>query len=109
MPFSLVGGTRAVLPAAWTRFQSVALLGGSRIDTGDAPGAAARLVAVSLFGGVRVTVAAGTRVEVRGFSLLGGRRLDISPAASGPMISVAAYTIFGGLNVSERSIAGSSR
>jgi hypothetical protein len=75
---------------------------------GDAPGAAARLVAVSLLGGVRVTVPSGTRVEVRGFSLLGGRRLAISPAASGPMINVAAYTIIGGLDVSERSISDSS-
>ena len=109
MPFSLIGGTRAVLPAAWTRFRSVSLLGGSRIDVGDAPGAQASLVAVSLLGGVRVTVPAGAQVQARGFSLLGGRRLAISPAANGPMIDVAAYTIFGGLRVSERDIVDNLR
>jgi hypothetical protein len=102
MTFSLFG-SRAVLPAGWSKQTTVTVLGGSRTDVGDAPGPDARITAVALLGGVDVTVPDNARVVLRGFSLVGGRRVVVRPDANGPIITVTAYTLLGGANVTNRS------
>ncbi|HEX5346538.1 MAG TPA: DUF1707 domain-containing protein [Pseudonocardiaceae bacterium] len=61
----------------------VTLLGGMRLDLRQAElsGPDTMVTAVMLVGGARVIVPAGLNVQVSGFTLLGGRRIDDDQAA----------------------------
>ena len=64
---------------------AVTLIGGADLDLRaaqlDAP--VVTLTKVSLIGGTRITVPPGVRVEVSGFSLIGGKRVDRRACAAG--------------------------
>src|SRR4051794_22436119 len=81
----------------------VTLIGGVDLDLTDAtlPPDGARLTKVSLVGGVSVVVPPDVRVEVRGFSLVGGRnveRLRDAPAGA-RVLRISAWSIVGGVRV----------
>jgi hypothetical protein len=82
---------------------SVSLIGGADLDLRAArlAGPEVTLTKVSLIGGVDIRVPRGVRVEVSGFSLLGGRRIAIDdpPDAGAPTLHVRAYSLIGGVQV----------
>ncbi|RGA06635.1 hypothetical protein DI270_002200 [Microbispora triticiradicis] len=99
---SLLGGLRhrgqGRMPADTVVLTPV---GGADLDLGDAEMAPVTTVTkVSLVGGVRLRVPADAAVEVEGFSLFGGRAVDPATAgASGPLVRVRSYGVFGGVKV----------
>ncbi|MEN3540418.1 hypothetical protein AAH991_35270 [Microbispora sp. ZYX-F-249] len=76
-------------------------LGGADLDLSDAEIAPVTSVTkISIAGGVRLRVPAECTVEVEGFTLFGGRRVDPgTPDSSGPVIRVRNYGVFGGVRV----------
>jgi hypothetical protein len=93
-----VAGETAIGP----RLALYALVGGMDLDLSRARlGPATTVVKVSLVGGVRVAVPPGVRVDVRGFSVVGGkdveRRADTPPDA--PLLRVRSFGLVGGVRV----------
>ncbi|MBC3841734.1 DUF1707 domain-containing protein [Streptacidiphilus sp. 4-A2] len=91
---------------------AVTLIGGLDLDLTeaelDAPVVTVRQF--SVIGGARVLVPPGVRVEVSGFSLLGGRRVDADERAVGPgapVVRLTSFSILGGVQV--RTARSSSR
>jgi hypothetical protein len=82
---------------------SVSLIGGADLDLRDTRLAAPEvtLTKVSLIGGVDLKVPRGVRVRVSGFSVLGGRsiQLDDPPDPSAPTLNVRAFSLIGGVRV----------
>jgi hypothetical protein len=55
---------------------------------------------ISLIGGMHVTVPPGVRVEVSGFSLIGGKRVTDAPAPAGaPTLRLRGFSLIGGIRV----------
>ena len=84
------------------RTVSVSVVGGADLDLTEAviPEEGTTLVKVSLVGGVKLTVRAGTDVRVQGFSLIGRRRIEEGEAAPGaPVVNVHAYGVIGGVKI----------
>jgi Domain of unknown function (DUF1707)/Cell wall-active antibiotics response 4TMS YvqF len=81
----------------------VSLVGGARLDLSQAELAAPEvtLTKVSLVGGVRIGVPTGIRVEVSGFSLLGGTRVERGPepGPGAPTVHVRAFSLVGGVRI----------
>lgn len=90
----------------------VTLLGGVDLDLTEAE-LDAQVVTIrkfSLLGGVDMVVPPGVRVEVDGFSILGGRDVEVDERAVGPgspVLRVTAFSILGGVRI--RSSRGFSR
>jgi hypothetical protein len=98
---SILGGLRrdgrfATGPSATL----VTLIGGLALDLREAeiPAGGLTLTKVSLIGGTSLVVPPGTGVEVRGFNLLGGRKVEPTPTGA-PLIRVRAFGIVGGVSV----------
>ena len=99
MAVRLFGGTRTTLADGWQDQSLTTILGGAVVEAREpAPGATLRLF--SVIGGVDVIVPAGSRVEVSGSTLLGGRDIDVRPG-DGPAVRISATTVLGGLRVRE--------
>src|SRR3954451_10430033 len=86
------------------RETAVAVFGGVDLDFREAvlPAEGVRLSAWAVFGGVDVKVPEGTRVEMTGFALFGGRNVqgDEVPAVPGAFVlHVHGVAVFGGVNV----------
>jgi len=82
----------------------VTLIGGVDLDLTeaelDAPVVSVRQF--SVIGGADVVVPPGVRVEVSGFSILGGRRVDVddrAAAANAPVLRITSFSILGGVHV----------
>jgi hypothetical protein len=101
MDVSILGGRSVTLPAGWAQRTLVSVLGGMDVDARAIPGPGAALTFVAVFGGADIKVAKGARVSLGGFSLLGGRRVETTPG-EGPEINVRAFTVFGGLTITDR-------
>jgi hypothetical protein len=89
------------------REKAVAVFGGVELDLREAqlPAGDMRLSAVAVFGGIDVTVPPGTRVELSGFSLFGGREAHGGDEYPGPdafVLRVHAVAVFGGVNIKGR-------
>lgn len=103
MRLAILGGNTATLADGWTSESGFAFLGGLTFDSrGVRPGAGATIRAVTFLGGVDVKVPPGSRVTSGGFSLFGGTDVRVKPG-DGPEITVRAYALFGGVNVSDES------
>jgi hypothetical protein len=90
-----------------SRVRIVAILGGVRLDLGQAePEAAESLITVvAVFGGVQIDAPLGIPIELTGFSLLGGKSDERSagPALPGsPVVRVRVFNLLGGVKVKER-------
>jgi hypothetical protein len=77
-------------------------VGGADLNLTDAELAPeTTLTKISLAGGVNLRVPADADVDIAGFSLFGGRRVQPgTPSPSGPVIRVRACGLFGGVNIS---------
>jgi len=91
---------------------SVTIVGGADLDLSQAQLAAPEvtLTKVSLVGGVSVQVPQGVRVQVSGFSLIGGTRIEggPEPGPGAPIVHINAFSLVGGVHIS-RSGARQSR
>jgi uncharacterized protein DUF1707/cell wall-active antibiotic response 4TMS protein YvqF len=101
---SPVGGLRVYGPWRMDRHTIVvSIMGGTRLDLNQAQLAAPEvtLTKASLVGGVRVWVPAGIRVEVSGFSLVGGTRISggSDPGPGAPTVHIRAFSLVGGVRV----------
>jgi Cell wall-active antibiotics response 4TMS YvqF len=78
----------------------VSLIGGADLDLSEAefPAEGATIVKVSLIGGVSIRLPEHVRVAVSGFTLIGGQSVD-DPGTDGPVLTVQAYGILGGVRV----------
>jgi hypothetical protein len=81
----------------------ISLVGGARLDLSEAELAAPEvtLTKVSLVGGVRVWVPAGIRVEVSGFRIIGGTRVEggPEPGPGAPTVHIRAFSLVGGVRI----------
>lgn len=103
MRLAIVGGNNVTLPEGWASESGLAFLGGLTFDArGVKPGPGATIKAYTVLGGVDIKVPPGTRVTSGGFSLFGGTDVRVKPG-DGPEISVRAFALFGGVNVSDES------
>jgi hypothetical protein len=101
---SPVGGLRVYGPWRMDRHVVViSIVGGARLDLSQAELAAPEvtMTKVSLVGGVRVQVPAGIRVEVSGFHLVGGTRVQggPGPGPGAPTVRIRAFSLVGGVRV----------
>jgi len=101
---SPVGGLSVSGPWRMARHEIVvSLVGGARLDLSQAELAAPEVTVtkVSLVGGVRIGVPTGIRVEVSGFSLVGGTRVERGPepGPGAPTVHVRAFALVGGVRV----------
>ena len=101
MDVSIIGGREITLPQGWQRQTLVLVVGGAEIDARAKPGQGATLTIVTIFGGVDLKVPAGAKISVAGFSLLGGRHVEITPG-DGPEIAVRVFTVFGGVQITDK-------
>lgn len=80
---------------------SITLIGGADLDFREAQLDAREvtITKISLIGGVDLKVPSEMRVEVQGFSLLGGSRVDLDESTdpNAPTIVVRAFSILGGV------------
>src|ERR1700712_4140590 len=98
--FALVGGLqRRGKWRAEPRMLHVAAVGGVSLDFTAAELAASEieLTSVSLVGGASVTVPESLRVEVSGFSLVGGTGGGSAGTADGPVLRLRVYSLVGGV------------
>jgi hypothetical protein len=101
---SLLGGTRHSgrfdVPSSAL---FIAGIGGMDLDLREAtlPAGGATITKVSLIGGVSLVVPPGVRVEVSGFSLLGGKNIERESVEdpSAPVLRVRAFGLIGGVKV----------
>ncbi|MGV9595938.1 hypothetical protein ACWDR1_04625 [Streptosporangium sandarakinum] len=104
---SLLGGVKQRGPQRLPEhLVVVTAVGGADLDlTGAAfSGGRFTLTKVSFAGGVKLTVPVGVRVEVEGFHLFGGHRVEQGAGApDGPVVTVRAYGVFGGVRVGRSS------
>jgi hypothetical protein len=97
------GLRRAGRLAMRPRTTLVTLIGGLDLDLtrADVPPAGSTIAKVSLIGGAKIVVGPDVRVDVGGFSLIGGRdveRVRDVPAAA-PVVRIRAWSLIGGIRV----------
>ena len=100
--FALIGGLkRRGTWRAEPRMLHVAGVGGVNLDFTAAEFAEheTELTSVSLVGGASLTVPESVRVEVSGFSLVGGTRGGTAGTADGPVLRVRVYSLIGGVSI----------
>ena len=100
LTFALLGGARPrnIGPSR----THIAAVGGMALDLRDAElTGVTTITKVSLVGGVSAIVPANVRVEVEGFTLIGGKDIerptDLGPGA--PVLKIRAFGLFGGVEV----------
>lgn len=92
---------------------SVSIVGGAHLDLSQAQLAAPEvtLTKVSLVGGIWIEVPQGVRVQVSGFSLVGGTRIDSGPepGPGAPIVRINAFSLVGGVHVTRSEPRAQSR
>jgi predicted membrane protein len=100
--FAVLGDvTENALPAGWTDESIVVLMGDVRLDLRNRPpGEGAKLRVFRLFGDVHVRVPPASRLSVRGATLIGDRKVEVSPG-EGPPFELSVSGLLGDLEVTE--------
>jgi hypothetical protein len=97
------GLRRAGRLALRPRTTLVTLIGGLDLDLtqADVPPAGSTITKVSLIGGAKLVVGQDVRVEVAGFSLIGGRDVERvrEVPATAPLVRIRAWSLIGGTRV----------
>jgi len=111
---SPIGGLRINGPWRMDRHVIVvSIVGGARLDLSEAQLAAPEvtLTKVSLVGGTRITVPPGIRVEVSGFRLIGGTRVEggPEPGPGAPTVDIRAFSLVGGVRIYRSGLPQRSR
>jgi hypothetical protein len=88
------------------RTNVVALMAGAALDLRhtEIEGGELHITAVSIMGGIEITVPEGVEVELSGFALMGGNSgpKDAAVASGAPVVHVRAYSLMGGVGVSRK-------
>jgi hypothetical protein len=106
---AIIGGRK--LTGGWRpakRMTSVCLIGGCHIDLREAEIAedGITITRIALVGGTRVVAPADVRVQLEGFSVLGGRRVAGRAEAGGPgarLVRLRVFSLIGGVKVEDLS------
>ena len=80
----------------------VSVLGGTRVIAPVTSFPGANLTVVTVIGATDIQVPRGSRIRLRGFTLLGSRKIDVR-SSEGPEITVRAFSLFGPVTVNESS------
>jgi hypothetical protein len=99
---SIFGGRRVQLPEGWKSQRLLSILGSVNIDARARPSEGAKLTIVVVMGGALVHAPDGARISLSGFTLFGGRRIDVESRADGPEIRVKAISVMGGVRITDR-------
>ena len=100
MDFALVGGRQTTLPQDWGHEVLASVLGGTHITASTTTFPGASITVVTVLGGTEIQVPRGSRIRLRGFTLLGSRKVDVR-SSDGPEITVRAISLIGSITVSE--------
>jgi hypothetical protein len=97
---SIMGGTSRTEQVA-EEHVVLDVMGGSDLDLRHAtfPSGEARVTAIAIMGGSDIWVPENARVEMTGFSLIGGNDNRVPPGGDGPLIRVRAWSLIGGIDV----------
>jgi hypothetical protein len=100
--FALLGGLKR--RGKWRpapRTLHVAAVGGVNLDfsAADLSEPEIELTSISLVGGASLTVPDSLRVEVSGFSLVGGIGSGAQGSADGPLLRLRVYSLVGGVSI----------
>lgn len=100
MNAAIFGGFgKRMLASGWTKETALAFAGGGEFDLSEVtPGAGAQLTAIAVFGGIDIIVDEGTQITMSGFSVFGGREVEVAPG-QGPPVHIRAYALFGAIEV----------
>jgi hypothetical protein len=106
---SLIGGLKK--RGRWraeARMLHVAAVGGVNLDLTDAEldPKGTELTSVTLVGGASLVVPDAMRVEVSGFSLIGGTGGGAAGLPDGPVLRLRAYSLVGGVSIRRGPAAG---
>ncbi|HEY5120774.1 MAG TPA: hypothetical protein VII84_04285 [Acidimicrobiales bacterium] len=100
MDFALVGGRQFTLQQDWGHDFLASVLGGTRVKTSATTFPGASITVVTVVGATEIEVPRGSRIRLRGFTLLGSRNIDVQ-SSDGPEIAVRAFSLFGSVTVKE--------
>jgi predicted membrane protein len=104
----IIGGMRRRGRSSLDRnIVSVALIGGIDLDLSEAEFTSSEvtLTLIALLGGVDITAPQGVNVVVGGFSLLGGRDIELTgehPTLDVPVLRIRVFSLIGGVHVRNR-------
>lgn len=107
----LGGGDRKGRWHVPARTTVVNIMGGADLDLREAvlETAEVEITVWSLMGGSDITVPEGVHVELEGFALLGGNKLQVegpAPGPGAPVVRVKAWSLMGGTDVKTRQSRG---
>ncbi|HEY5110830.1 MAG TPA: hypothetical protein VII67_00710 [Acidimicrobiales bacterium] len=102
MDFALVGGRQFTLQQGWGHEVLASVLGGTRVIAPVTSIPGANLTVITVIGATDIQVPRGSRIRLRGFTLLGSRKIDVR-SSEGPEITVRAFSLIGPVTVSESS------
>ena len=102
---AFMGGTRRT--GRWRiagRTRAISIMGGCELDlrAAEIVGSEARITCFAWMGGVQIVVPEGVEVDVTGFTLIGGRDVDVADAPrrpGTPLVRVRAFAFMGGVSV----------
>jgi predicted membrane protein len=100
MDFALVGGREFTLQQDWDHEFLASVLGGTHVKASATTFPGASITVVTVVGATDIQVPRGSRIRLRGFTLLGSRKIDIH-SSDGPEITVRAFSLFGPVTVNE--------
>lgn len=100
MDFALVGGRQFTLQQGWGHEVLASVLGGTRVKAPATTFPGASITFVTVVGATDIHVPSGSRIRLRGFTLFGGRKIDVR-SSDGPEITVRAFSLFGPVTVNE--------
>ena len=76
------------------------VLGGTHVIAPVTSFPEANLTVVTVIGATDIQVPSGSRIRLRGFTLLGSRKIDVR-SSDGPEITIRAFSLFGSVTVNE--------
>jgi hypothetical protein len=100
MDFALVGGRQFTLQPGWGHEVLASVLGGTYVKALATTSPSASITTVTVVGATDIQVPRGSRIRLRGFTIVGGRRIDVR-SSDGPEITVRAFSLLGSVTVSE--------
>ena len=100
MDFALVGGRQFTLQQGWGHEVLASVLGGTRVKAPATTFPGASITVFTVVGATDIQVPSGSRIRLRGFTLLGSRKTNVR-SSDGPEITIRAFSLLGSVTVNE--------